>query len=212
MYGRSYIAPVALELARRGFAVWSLEYRRVGAAGGGWPGTLDDVSAGIDHLATLVEEGIDLDLARIATVGHSAGGQLALWCAKHGAFGAGNASQRVKIAAAVGLAPVADLARAYELGCGNGAVAKFLGGAPVDQPERYRKSSPMEMFPLGVRQLIIHGTADEDVPIEISRGYAQAATAAGDDIRLVELPNGSHMDVVDTQGEALDILSGWLRV
>src|ERR1700730_7910727 len=94
IYNRSYIAPVAVELARRGFAVWSLEYRRVGAAGGGGPGTLGDVRAGIDHLATLAEEGIDLDLARIATVGHSAGGQLALWCAKHGAFGAGNASQR----------------------------------------------------------------------------------------------------------------------
>jgi len=211
MYGRSYIAPVALDLVGRGFAVWSLEYRRVGAAGGGWPGTLDDVGAGIDRLATLVEEGIDLDLARVATVGHSAGGQLALWCAKRGEFGADKASQRVKIAAAVGLAPVADLARAYELGCGNGAVAKFLGGSPGEQPERYRMSSPMEMLPLGVRQLIVHGTADQDVPIEISRGYAEAATAAGDDIRLVELPNGGHMDVVDTQGEALDILSEWLQ-
>jgi acetyl esterase/lipase len=211
MYGRSYIAPVALDLVGRGFAVWSLEYRRVGAAGGGWPGTLDDVGAGIDRLATLVEEGIDLDLARVATVGHSAGGQLALWCAKRGEFGAANASQRVRIAAAVGLAPVADLARAYELGCGNGAVAKFLGGSPGEQPERYRMSSPMEMLPLGVRQLIIHGSGDEDVPIEISRSYADAATAAGDDIRLVELANAGHMGVVDTQGEALDILSEWLQ-
>src|ERR1700692_4662075 len=110
MYNRRYIAPVAVELVGRGFAVWSLEYRRVGAAGGGWPGTLDDVSAGIDHLATLAEEGIDLNLARIATVGHSAGGQLALWCARRGVLGPENWSSRVKIAAAVGLAPVADLA------------------------------------------------------------------------------------------------------
>jgi pimeloyl-ACP methyl ester carboxylesterase len=65
--------------------------------------------------------------------------------------------------------------------------------------------------PLGVRQLIVHGTADEDVPIEISRRYAEAAAAAGDDISLVELPDGSHMDVVDVQGEGLEILCGWLR-
>ena len=210
MYGRSYIAPVASELVRRGFAVWSLEYRRVGAAGGGWPGTLEDVSAGIDHLATLTAEGIDLDLARIATVGHSAGGQLALWCARRDAFCADGTAQRVRISAAVGLAPVADLVRAYELGCGNGAVAKFLGGSPDEYRERYRMSSPKEMVPLGVPQLIVHGTADEDVPIEISRRYAEAAAAAGDDISLVELPHGSHMDVVEVQGEALEILCGWL--
>jgi len=51
-YGRDHIAPIAVDLADRGFAVWNLEYRRIGTAGGGWPGTLQDVGAGIDHLAT----------------------------------------------------------------------------------------------------------------------------------------------------------------
>lgn len=210
-YDRSYFAPVALDLMERGFAVWNLEYRRVGGAGGGWPGTLDDVGRGIDYLATLAEEGVDIDLERIAILGHSAGGHLALWGAGRAQFGGGYAPKRVKIAAAVGLAPVADLVRAYELGCSNGAVAEFLGSTPSERPERYRASSPMEMLPLGVRQLIIHGTADEDVPIDISRRYAAAAEAAGDDIRFVELGAASHMDLVDPRGEAHAILCAWLN-
>jgi acetyl esterase/lipase len=103
-YGRDEMDAIARDLAARGFAVWNLEYRRVGAPGGGWPGTLDDVGAGIDHLATLVGEGVNLDLERVAVVGHSAGGQLALWSASR-------ASPRVRVAAAAGLAPVADLDR-----------------------------------------------------------------------------------------------------
>src|SRR5688572_18692450 len=81
-HGRAELAPIARDLCTRGFAVWNLEYRRVGAPGGGWPGTLQDVGAGIDHLATLAADGIGLDLDRVAVVGHSAGGQLALWSAR----------------------------------------------------------------------------------------------------------------------------------
>ena len=80
-YSRDHIAPIAVDLADRGFAVWNLEYRRVGAAGGGWPGTLQDVGAGIDHLATLAQDGAPVDLDRVTVVGHSAGGHLALWSA-----------------------------------------------------------------------------------------------------------------------------------
>jgi acetyl esterase/lipase len=210
LYDRTYMAPLALDLVTRGFAVWSLEYRRMGGGGGGWPGTFDDVGRGIDYLATLAEEGVDIDLKRVATLGHSAGGHLALWCAQRDAPGAGYAPKRVNVAAAIGLAPVADLVRAYELGCSNGAVAEFLGGSPSEHPERYHASSPMELLPLGVRQLVIHGTPDEDVPVDISRRYAAAAKAAGDDIRFVELATASHMDLVDPQGEAQTILCEWL--
>ena len=210
-YGRNYIAPVARDLARRGLAVWNLEYRRLGAAGGGWPGTLEDVGSGIDHLATLAADGIAIDLDRVTVVGHSAGGHLALWSAQHDAKrNNGYGPKRVKVAAAVGLAAVADLALAFELGCGNHAVNEFLGGSPSAQAERYRTSSPIEMLPFGVKQLLIHGTADDDVPIEISRRYAQAALAAGDDVRLVELTGAGHMEFLKLRSEAHETLCRWL--
>jgi acetyl esterase/lipase len=141
-------------------------------------------------------------------VGHSAGGQLALWAA---ASGGEYGPRRVRVAAAVGLAPVADLKWAYEQRCGNAAVENFLGGSPEEYPRRYREASPAERLPLGVRQLILHGTSDEDVPVEISRRYAQAAAAAGDDVTFRELPDTPHMDFVDPASGATALLfDGWL--
>ena len=67
--------PLAADLAARGYAAWNLEYRRA-LAGGGWPGTFEDVAAGIDLLATL-----PVDTTAVIAVGHSAGGHLAAWAA-----------------------------------------------------------------------------------------------------------------------------------
>src|SRR5450631_1090091 len=210
-YGRDHIAPIAVDLADRGFAVWNLEYRRVGTAGGGWPGTLQDVGAGVDHLATLAERGEPLDLDRVSVVGHSAGGHLALWCALKG-VGRGDGFQptRVKVSAAVGLAAVADLALAHELHCGNGAVEDFLGGSPVEVAARYRSTSPAEMLPIGVKQLLVHGSIDIDVPVVISRRYAAAAAAAGDDVNFIELADAGHMDFIDPSSTAHAAWCRWL--
>jgi len=209
-YGRDEMTAVAQDLAGRGFAVWNLEYRRLGAAGGGWPGTFQDIGAGIDHLATLADS-VAIDLDRLTVAGHSAGGHLALWCAQRdGTRSNGYAPKRVKIAAAVGLAAAADLAGAYELSAGNSAVADFLEGSPGEQAERYRTSSPIAMLPLGVRQLLIHGTADDVLPVDISRRYARAAIAAGDDVNFVELEGVGHMDYLDPKSEAHAILCRWL--
>jgi acetyl esterase/lipase len=217
-WGRDHIEPLAIDLKERGFAVWNLEYRRVsahgaarpGAAAGGWPATLQDVGTGIDHLAALAADGVPLDLSQITVVGHSAGGHLALWCACRDRGANDYQPTRVSIAAAVGLAPVADLELACQLGCGNGAVADFLGGSPAEQPARYRTTSPAALLPLGVKQLLIHGTPDEDVPIEISQSYARAAAAAGDDVTLLELKSASHMDFVDPASAAHAALFDWL--
>src|SRR5689334_12013129 len=80
-YGKDQMTPLADDLASRGFAVWNLEYARLGGAATAWPATMDDVAAGIDHLEVLADEGVDLDLERVTVVGHSAGGHLALWVA-----------------------------------------------------------------------------------------------------------------------------------
>jgi dipeptidyl aminopeptidase/acylaminoacyl peptidase len=114
------------------------------------------------------------------------------------------------VLAAIGLAPIADLADAYVRKVGGEVVAELLGGAPGQYPERLRAASPMEMLPLRVRQLILHGTADAAVPIDLSRRYARAAEAAGDAVELIELPGTGHMEYLDPSSEAHTTLCRWL--
>lgn len=204
-YGRGETVPVALDLAARGYAVWNIEYRRVGEAGGGWPGTCDDIAAALDHLAALADDGLPLDPTRVAVAGHSAGGHLALWSGA-----AGSTPRRVRPRAVAGLAPVADLARTWELGAGGGAVEALLGGAPAAWPERYEQASPIERLPLGVAQLLIHGARDEALPVDLTRGYAAAARAAGDAVEFIELAEAGHMDFLDPSSVAHARLCDWL--
>ncbi|HZN14601.1 MAG TPA: alpha/beta hydrolase [Acidimicrobiales bacterium] len=187
-YGRWIMRALAEDLARRGYAAWNLEYRRVGPlAGGGVPHTLDDVAAGLDHLARLAEPN-NLDLDRVAVVGHSAGGHLALWLAGyHGA---------IEPLIYIAQAGVADLRMAYDMGLGDGIVESFLGGRPDAVPDHYAAASPIERLPTGRRVALIHGTADTNVPIDVARSYHRAARAAGDDAEMIER-DCDHMVLID---------------
>jgi acetyl esterase/lipase len=181
---------LANDLWSAGYTVWNLEYRRVGCPGGGWPGTFSDVAAGLGALARLAPaHGINLE--QVTVVGHSAGGHLALWLA------AGQQAHAIRPALVIGLAPVSDLVLAHERGLSEHAAAELLGGTPASNPERYRDLSPMALLPVGCRQVIVHGTADDAVPFDFSTRYAAAARRAGDECRLVSLSGVGHIELID---------------
>ena len=208
-YDREQLTEVAQDLASRGYAVWNIGYRRLGAVGGEWPASLSDVVLAVDHLATLVEQGFALDLDRVVIAGHSAGGQLAL-CAAARSEAVGVRVPRIPIAAVAGLAPVCDLAGTYRIGAGNDAVGALLGGAPEQFPQRYRAASPIERLPLGIPQLIVHGDQDPRLPLSLSAGYAAAARSAGDRVEFVELAGAGHMVFLDPCSQAHATLCEWL--
>jgi acetyl esterase/lipase len=198
-YDLGYIGHLAAALAAEGIATWSVEYRRLGQPGGGWPSTFLDVGAGLDALRQLAANHA-LDLTRVITLGHSAGGHLALWAAGRDRLATSaelGATEPLPVGGVVALAPVADLERASELGLSNGVVDQLMGGPPAAVPERYKLASPLRRLPLGIPQVVLHGTADAHVPFELSERYVAAARAAGDLAALVALPGIDHFDPID---------------
>lgn len=210
-YGKDQMDDIARDLVQRGFAVWNIEYRRVGEVGGGWPGTMADAITAIDFLAAPTCGNYQLDMARVIVIGHSAGGHLALLsCLKSRPAEISRSAPQVVPIAVASLAGITDLGRVHELFSGNGAVAAFLGGPPERFPERYQIASPLAQLPFSTPQLVLHGTADPTLPPELSRHYAEAARRAGDPIEFIELADLGHMEFLNPASQAHEILCQWL--
>lgn len=206
-HDRSLMTDLCLDLAAHGVAAWNVEYRRVGV-GGGWPETFLDVAAAVDLLATLAAP---LDLGRVSTVGHSAGGHLAFWAAArptlpHGAPGADPA---VRIGGAVSEAGVLDLALAAQIRP-SAEPTRALLGPPEADPSRYELSSPRARVPLGIPQLLLHGDRDETVSIRIATSYAAAARDAGDPCELRVLSGVGHFEHIDARSYVWHMARDWL--
>lgn len=191
LWGKDLMVPMAVDLARRGFASWNIEFRRLGA-GGGWPSTFDDVSAAVEGLAEVAHER-GLDLKRVALLGHSSGAHLALWAAAR-------EDAVVQPTLVVSLSGMVDLIEADRRGLigGENVTARLLGGRADEVPERYAAASPLELLPLGRRQLLIQGLADY-IPdlVDTNRSYARAAASAGDSVDLIELPDVDHLQPIE---------------
>lgn len=188
---------LAADLVRHGWAAWNLEYRTVGSDGG-WPATFADVAAGIDLLADVFAA----DGRPVVAVGHSAGGQLAVWAASRPRLPAGapGAQPRLRLTGAVAQAGVVALARAARERVGDGAVLDLMGGAPDECAAAYAVTDPTALAPAAVPVLCVHSRGDEDVPYSQSETYVAAATAAGGRAALREVP-GEHMALIDPASE-----------
>lgn len=201
-YDLNYVAAFNASLTRLGVATWSLEYRRIGNPGGGWPGTFADVGRGTDYLRVLARS-YPLDLKKVIVIGHSAGGQLALWLGARRRLDKDSllyANNPLPLRGIVSLAGITDL-RKYRPNCG-GAVTKLLGGSPEELSGRYEQTSPIELLPLRLEQRLIQGTLDEIVPAKFSREYEAAAKKKGDHVRLTMVGSAGHFDLIAPQSSA----------
>jgi acetyl esterase/lipase len=208
--GLDMMTYAAEDLRQRGVAVWNIEYRRLGEAGGGYPGTFDDVANAVDWLRKLASDK-KLDLRNVVAVGHSAGGHLALWAAarrrlpKSSPLARGNP---LPIKAVVSLAGIPDLSAYRAEGppaCGGPRVIDLLDGTASRGPwDVFKDTSPAEMLPIGVPQAIVSGTLDPIVPAAFGRAYAAKARTAGDPVQDVTINDASHFELIDPRSSAFE--------
>jgi acetyl esterase/lipase len=207
-YDLGYMSAFADALTAAGVATWSIEYRRVGDEGGGWPGTFQDVAEAADHLFEIASEyGLDLD--RVAAVGHSAGGHLALWLAGRKCLDVDDplrGGDPIALNGVVALAGIPDLAAyAAPEGCG-AAVPGLLGGEPLEIQDRLVRASPIAMVPFGVSQTLVIGEHDSIVPKSQAEGFASAARQVGDPVAVTTIPGAGHFELVVPSNEAFEII------
>ncbi len=155
--------PMCRALQADGYAVWNLEYPRIGG-GGGWPTTFEDVATGIDHLNTFDT----VDASDVRLVGHSAGGKLAVWAASRRDTTPGGPSA-VTVTRCVSLAGVLDLTEASRLGLGSGNVDRLMGGTPAQVPENYAQGDPIQLVPAGGEVASSSGTTTTSSPANSRR-------------------------------------------
>jgi pimeloyl-ACP methyl ester carboxylesterase len=173
-YNLIHMGHLCRVLAENGIASWNVEYRRVGDPGGCWPAAREDVELALRFLGRLPLE----HDRRTVLVGHSAGGQLALWGGRHAKL------------PVVALAPVSDVRDAVARRGPESAPARFMA------PEHFADGSPVELLPLGVPQVVIHGTEDDSVPYETSARYVAATDGEAE---LVTLEGAGHFEPIDPQ-------------
>ncbi|MFF0744342.1 alpha/beta hydrolase family protein [Streptomyces sp. NPDC004111] len=218
-YDREHITPFADFLARRGFAVANVEYRRgsslphqgaEGPVAGRWPETFDDVATALDLLPGLVKEALpEADIRRTVLTGHSAGGHLALWAASRHVLPEG-APWRLPapppLRGVVALAPIADFASAVERNVCGGAVTQLLGGED-GYAERLGYADPAALLPTGIATTVVQGRTDTTVPHEVSEAYADAAAKAGEVVGLTLLEDVGHFPLIDPAADACAVVA-----
>lgn len=210
-YDLGYTGYLCDALRQHGIAVWSVEYRRVGDTGGGWPATFQDAAAGLAHITALART-YPLDLTRVVTMGHSAGGHLAFWLAgMHHLDPASPIYLRgailplrgcIALAGAVDLRLTIDLSGYFTFAHDKHEVYSLMGGTPTGHPDRYRQGNPGDLLPFNIPQVLIQGSEDGQIPPTLPARWAQNAYRIGDSANVHILPHTDHFDVVDPGSSA----------
>lgn len=212
-YDIAHAAPFEQALADNGFAVWSIEYRRVGNDGGGWPGTFADIARGADFLRELAPR-YALDLSRVIASGHSAGGEFALWLAARRKVPPSSpmfSADPLTVHGVLGLAPAPDLEGLSATGVCNNVINRLVGGSPAEYPDRYAAVSPMQLVPVPVPQVLVIGALDRTWA-PVGRSYLARVAEVGDTtVVVIDAPESGHFDLLAPTTTTWPIVMGALK-
>lgn len=189
-YDMAHTFALSTALAQAGYAVWSLEYRRTGDEGGGWPGSYEDVLAGIDYIDSLDDYAVDPE--RFVIAGHSAGGHLALLAGR----------ENPQAGAILGLAAITDI-ESYASGNSDceTAAAGFMGGAPAERASAYAEANP-SVLEMHDTTILLHG--GEDTIVSVNQALLIGA-------RTLFVEGGGHFDWVHPGTRSFNLLVSTLQ-
>lgn len=199
--------PLTEALVEHGWAVWNLEYRRIGHAGGAWPGTFQDVAQGVDAVRGFAKAN-RIDLNRVVFMGHSAGGHLAAWAGARARLPQSSplwTKDPLTPSAVVTLAGINDLEAYHDKGpdaCGGPTVVETLVGFQSRGAAAYADTSPPRLLPLERGQFVVSGALDPIVPPGFGEAYGSVAIKAGDPVQVLTIPESGHFELIDPRSAA----------
>ncbi len=176
---RDQLDGMAVDLASRGYATFNFEYLPP-HGDGRFPATVESTG----QVRRTIDSRAELDSDRVALIGHSAGGNMALMTALWWRRFSKTPRLAVSLAGVTTLRRDSDLDRAY-----------LMGQEP-------RAASPRSLAPLGVNTLMIHAADDKVVSSEHSTGFVREASAAGDQTETLILTHGGHLGFLDIKNRA----------
>jgi len=194
-------AALADALRNNGYVTINVEYRRVNEKNGGWPGTFYDAVSVVDNLKSW-SNSLAVDMNNIATIGHSAGGHLALWSLARESIAENSPlffKRRVPLKGAISLGGPADLLNSRETlakVCGVDAITPLLGGESL-RAWNAQSGSPAELLPFSGKQYLFAGDADPIVPAAENEAYKARVEAAGGTLNLVTFKGVGHHDYLN---------------
>ncbi len=198
------LRPIAAALAKKGIASWNVEYRRLGNEGGGWPGSYLDIGIATDFLRKLAPQN-HLDLNHVIAMGHSSGGQLAMWLAARDKLPNDSSVRQdapLSLKGVINIDGPPDLETFRPMEqpmCGGPVVTQFVGGAPAEVPRRYREGSITGLLPTGVGQVLFSRAEPAERWRVLFESYVAAAKKAGDPAQMITLKGRSHFDGINPQ-------------
>lgn len=196
-YNLTVLGQLSKALTKIGYAVWNIEFRRLGN-GGGFPITFEDVAMGADFLNTIAKK-YALDLNSLTAMGHSAGGHLALWLAGRHHLSRSSkfhSNSAIKLERVISLAGIPDLVAGVEQDICRGACLNLMGGLPNKIPEQYQLASPHHLLPLNIPHWHLVGEHDPLVPVSYLEPFIQRAKQQDTHVHFEVIPEIGHFEMV----------------
>jgi acetyl esterase/lipase len=193
-----------IAFTRAGYVAIAVGYRLAKDDASRYPAQVDDVRRAVRWVRAHADE-VGIDPGRLGAFGASAGGHLAAILGTTDVPGPGGESSRVNcVVDCCGPSDFTDES-SPALGPKLGWMVPNLFGKPrAEAPDAYKDASTVaHVDSRSAPTLIIHGSADDIVPIDQSRRLRDALARAGVEVKLVELEGEGHTFQNPGSGERL---------